>query len=140
MKIPVSLIAQSHVCRDSILFSDIFRNIDHPKFFVVIGVDDEYVAGFFYINSTINKLVNTKTEQLQMQYLICKQDYPFLSHDSYICATNIIKIPVKILADSIADGKTQLKDTLKPEHLTELLSKLRASRLFSKIDKEKFFM
>jgi hypothetical protein len=36
--------------RGQILYSNIFANIDHPKFFVVVGVTEDEVAGFFYIN------------------------------------------------------------------------------------------
>lgn len=127
------------VCRRQILHSDIFEDIDHAKFFVVIGVSNDSVAGFFYINSDINRFINNKVEQLMMQYPLFMSDYQFLSHDSYICATNIIKLPKSVITDSIVHKRTKAVDSLKPEHLEVLLTKVRSSRLFSKKDKEVFF-
>ena len=70
MDLPISLIDDCFVKRGQILHSDIFEDIDHPKFIVIIGVSQTEVAGFFYINSKINRFINTKTEQLLMQYPI----------------------------------------------------------------------
>lgn len=74
-----------------------------------------------------------------MQYPLFMSDYQFLSHDSYICATNIIKLPKSVITDSIVHKRTKVVDSLKPEHLEALLTKVRGSRLFSKKDKEVFF-
>ena len=116
-----------------------FDDIDHGKFFVVIGVTDEEVAGFFYVNSNINSNVITKQEQYAMQYKILAQDYAFLKYDSYINATNIITRSKKELSESISAGRTTLVDSLQDKHLDELLKKVRESRLFSKFEKRKFF-
>lgn len=88
MELPAELL-DTLVYRGQILHSDIFEDIGHAKFFVVIGVSSDSVAGFFYINSEINRFINNKDEQLLMQYPLFQCDYSFLSHDSYICATNI---------------------------------------------------
>jgi hypothetical protein len=116
-----------------------FDDIDHGKFFVVVGVTDEEVAGFFYINSNINSNVITKQEQYAMQYPILAQDYNFLKYDSYINATNIITRSKKELSESISAGRTSLVDSLKSKHLNDLLEKVRKSKLFSKIEKRNFF-
>lgn len=92
MELPAILL-DTLVYRGQILHSDIFENIDHANFFVVIGVSSDSIAGFFYINSEINRFINNKDEQLLMQYPLFQCDYSFLSHDSYICATNIVKLP-----------------------------------------------
>lgn len=92
MELPSELV-KILVERGQILYSNIFANIDHPKFFVVVGVTEDEVAGFFYINSRINTNVNTKEEQLRLQFPISKDDYEFLSHDSYISATNVVTLP-----------------------------------------------
>ncbi len=65
MELPTVLI-EKVVMRGQILHSDIFEGIDHAKFFVVIGVSEDAIAGFFYINSEINRHINTKPEQLQI--------------------------------------------------------------------------
>lgn len=138
MEIPKSLVGSVVVSRGQILLSDIFDDIDHKKFFVIVGVTEDEVAGFFYINSGINRFVNKKPEQLQMQYPIYCRDYQFLDHDSYICATNIEKRPKSEIADSIIARRTKIIANLKSEHLEELLEKVRSSRLFSPIDKKRF--
>lgn len=136
MEIPAQL-AEDAVDRGSILITR-FRGIDHPKFFVVIGISDDAIAGFFYINSEINTNVNRKPEQLQMQYKIMCADYNFLSYDSYICATEIVKLPKSDIAKGIREKRVSIKDTLKQQHIDELLSLVRNSKLFSEKDKRQF--
>lgn len=138
MELPTVLLEEV-VRRGQILHSDIFEEIDHAKFFVVIGVTEEAVVGFFYINSEINRFINTKDEQLRMQYPLYAADYDFLTHDSYICATNIVELPKAIIVRSIEKKRTKIVDSLKPEHLESLLEKVRNSKLFSKIEKERYF-
>lgn len=73
------------------------------------------------------------------KYPLFKRDYKFLSHDSFICATNIVKLPKSVIVRSIEAKRTIVVDSLKSEHLDELLDKVRTSRLFSKKDKVTFF-
>ena len=122
-----------------LLYSNIFANIDHPKFFVVVGVTEDEVAGFFYINSRINTNVNTKEEQLRLQFPISKDDYEFLSHDSYISATNVVTLPRDVIVRSMQSGQTLIKGKLLDNHMNDILNKVRSSRLFSKITKDRFF-
>lgn len=100
MDLPVSCLSDFFIQRGQILHSDIFASIDHGKFFVVMGVSEDEIVGFFYINSDINRFINTKEEQLQMQILIKKDDYSFLSQDSFICATNIVRFPKSQMIES----------------------------------------
>ena len=138
MELPAVLVDHT-IRRGQIFHSYMFDDIDHGKFFVVIGVTEEEVAGFFYVNSNINSNVITKQEQYAMQYPILAQDYDFLKYDSYINATNIITRSKKELSESISAGRTSLVDSLKSKHLNDLLEKVRKSRLFSKIEKRNFF-
>lgn len=138
MELPAELL-DTLVYRGQILHSDIFEDIGHAKFFVMIGVSSDSVAGFFYINSEINRFINNKDEQLLMQYPLFQCDYSFLSHDSYICATNIVKLPKSIIVESIKSKRTKAVASLQPEHLDALLQKVRNSRLFSKKEKDEFF-
>ena len=48
MDLPAELL-QQRVRRGSILLSDSFEDIDHAKFFAVIGVYENRIAGFFFI-------------------------------------------------------------------------------------------
>lgn len=138
MELPSELV-KILVERGQILYSNIFANIDHPKFFVVVGVTEDEVAGFFYINSRINTNVNTKEEQLRLQFPISKDDYDFLSHDSYISATNVVTLPRDVIVRSMQSGQTLIKGKLLDNHMNDILDKVRSSRLFSKITKDRFF-
>ena len=138
MELPSELV-KILVERGQILYSNLFANIDHPKFFVVVGVTEDEVAGFFYINSRINTNVNTKEEQLRLQFPISKDDYDFLSHDSYISATNVVTLPRDVIVRSMQSGQTLIKGKLLDNHMNDILNKVRSSRLFSKITKDRFF-
>lgn len=138
MNIPTSIIEQQ-IKRGLILHSFSFEEIGHGKFFVIIGVTEEEVAGFFFINSNIHNSIWGKQELLDMQYPLKKSDYSFLRYDSYLCATKIIrKKKSEILAD-ITNDKTTIVSEMRKEHVNDVLEKARASRLFSKIEKETFF-
>ena len=137
MDLPISYI-ESSVSRGAILHSTMFREIDHGKFFVIIGVSQNEVAGFFFINSNINRSLESKPEQIAMQYPMRKKDYSFLHYDSFLCATNILKFPRERIVSSINTGETTFIGNMVEEHLEELLQSARKSRLFSKIEKDTF--
>ena len=59
MELPVSLI-ESSIGRGDILLSE-FDGIDHQKFFVVMGVSEDKVCGFFFINS--NSILQSLTSR-----------------------------------------------------------------------------
>lgn len=139
MIIPRSLIGRHGIKRGAILHSAMFNDIDHGKFFVVIGVSETAVAGFFFINSRIHHSIMKKQAQLDMQYLLLKSDYPFLRYNSYLCATDIIQKEVRVIAEEIENGKTKIIDQLRPKHLEEVLEMVRGSKLFGKKTKEAFF-
>lgn len=131
MEIPNSLI-ESKIDRGTILHSTMFENIDHGKFFVIVGVNADYVAGFFFINSNINIHIEDKQEQLDMQYPLRKADYDFLKYDSFLSATRIEKIPRSKIVETINMGITEIIGMMKQKHMDELLEKARESILFSK--------
>lgn len=131
MEIPKSLI-ESKIDRGTILHSTMFENIDHGKFFVIVGVNADYVAGFFFINSNINIHIEDKQEQLDMQYPLRKADYDFFKYDSFLSATRIEKIPRSKIVETINMGITEIIGMMKQKHMDELLEKARESILFSK--------
>ncbi len=115
MELPIAL-TESLIERGAILHSDFFADIDHGKFFAIIGVDKDFVAGFFFINSNINRAIWKKEEQLAMQYLLKSEDYDFLHYDSFLSATNIITRSRKELSESINEGRTSVVGRLKQQH------------------------
>ena len=128
MELPKSAY-ESLIVRGTILGASDFKNIDHEKFFVIIGVYDDYIAGFFF----------KKPDQLAMQYFMKRSDYPFLKYDSFLCATNILTREKSELVANLQTGAISIYDTMKEEHMEDLLEKLRDSKPFSKIEKKRFF-
>lgn len=138
MEFPLSL-HESFIKRGVVLHSEMFEDIDHGKFFAVIGVSNDMVAGFFFINSRIHPVLEKRPEQFAMQYLLRCADYDFLKYDSFLCATVIRKIPVSKLSETVADGKTVHVGQLTEDDIAAVLQACRASRLFRESDKRKFF-
>jgi len=138
MDVPVKLVENIAVSRGVILHSTMFKTIGHGKFFVVIGVSDDMVAGFFFVNSNINGHIQNKPELLAMQYPMKHSDYGFLKYDSFLSATEIMQVSCAKLAPSIKNGETTIKGYMRAEHLEELLEAARASKLFSKKEKQMF--
>lgn len=68
-----------------------------------------------------------------------KADYSFLKYDSYLCATNVITRTRKELAESIKRSQTSIIGTMRKEHIDEILDMVRNSRLFSNIEKRRYF-
>ena len=138
MELPESLI-DSSITRGVILHSTGFENIDHGKFFVIMGVNEDKVAGFFFINSNVHRSIYQKPEQLALQYPLKRSDYNFLDHDSFLCATQVLTLSKKFLCNSIMLGDTLVISNLRDDHVEEVLEMVRNSRVFSKIEKKQFF-
>lgn len=124
--------------RGAILHSETFDFVDHGKFFVIMGVSHGEVAGFFFINSGINKWIQGKEEMLAMQYPMRKADYGFLRYDSFLAAQELLKIPISKIESYMEKGQTIFKALMKEEHVNEVLQLARHSKLFKPKDKKNF--
>lgn len=131
-------LAQLAIVRGAILLGH-FDDIDHQKFFVVIGENDDQLIGFFFINSNIHHSIKQKQALFEMQMPIKKSKYSFLKYDSWIGANKIITISKDKIASDIITKTTQIKGNLTEDDLSMLLDAIRSSKLFSKIEKETFF-
>lgn len=138
MELPVSLLRHG-IQRGSILLSDSFKDIDHAKFFAVVGVFEDYIAGFFFINSRIHPIVQSKPAHFAMQYLLRKKDYPFLRYDSFLEANELQKRLVNALAESMKNGQTSIVGQLTDEDLAAVLEACRNCDLFSAKEKRQYF-
>lgn len=138
MELPVELLRQG-IRRGSILLSDSFEDIDHSKFFAVMGVCENHIAGFFFINSRIHPIVASKPEHFAMQYQLRKKDYSFLRYDSFLGANELQTRPIADLAKSIKDGQTSIIGQLTNEDLAAVLESCRNCILFSAKEKRQFF-
>lgn len=138
MDLPAELL-QQRVRRGSILLSDSFEDIDHAKFFAVIGVYENRIAGFFFINSRIHPIIQTKPAQFAMQYQLRKKDYDFLRYDSFLSANELLIRSVSDLVKTMQNGQTSVVGQLTDEDLTAVLEACRQSKLFSAKEKRQFF-
>ena len=129
MDIPVSLIEDS-IGRGDILLSE-FNGIDHRKFFVVMGISQDKVCGFFFINSNIHPAIFNKQEQLDLQYPMRHRDYEFLKYDSFLCASSVIERRMTDISEGITNETTFLIGHMKEEHITEVIAMVRASKVIS---------
>lgn len=137
MDLPISAITLS-IQRGDILLSD-FDGIDHQKFFVVMGVSEDAICGFFFINSNIHRAIFNKQELLNLQYPLRHKDYPFLRYDSFLCASSVIERSVSSISEDISQGTTTIIGRLKEEHITDVVEMVRASDVISAIHKRKYF-
>lgn len=137
MDIPVSLIEGS-IGRGDILLSE-FDGIDHRKFFVVMGVSEEKVCGFFFINSNIHPAIFNKQEQLNLQYPLLHRDYEFLKYDSFLCASSVIERRLNDISEGIRNRTTQIVGRMKEEHIQDVIEMVKASRVISERHKKLYF-
>lgn len=138
MELPIQLIQQG-VKRGTILLSNAFEDIDHAKFFAIVGVYKNTIAGFFFINSRIHPIIQTKPELFAMQYQLRKCDYDFLRYDSFIGANELQTRTIEALVKSIKDGQTSIIGALTEKDLTAVLEACRNSELFTAKEKLQFF-
>ena len=137
MEVPVGAIANS-IGRGDILLSE-FDGIDHRKFFVVMGVSEEKVRGFFFINSNIHPAIFNKQEQLELQYPLMSRDYSFLKYDSFLCASSVIERSVADISDGIRNQTTMVIGRMKDEHINDVVEMVRASKVISERHKRLYF-
>lgn len=138
MELPIILLQQG-IQRGSILLSDSFEDIDHAKFFAVIGVYEDCIAGFFFINSRIHPIIESKPEHFAMQYQLRKKDYHFLRYDSFLSANELQTRPISALVKSMQDGRTSIVGQLTDEDLIAVLDACRNCDLFSAKEKRQYF-
>lgn len=131
-------IIEKTIQRGDILLSD-FEGIDHQKFFAVMGVSEDRICGFFFINSNINHFIFNKPELLNLQYPMRRQDYSFLRYDSFLSASSVKVRSVVTLSEEIVKGTTKIIGRMKEEHIHEVVEMVLNSDVISKRDKELFF-
>lgn len=137
MEIPVTAIADS-IKRGDILLSE-FDGIDHRKFFVVMGVSEEKICGFFFINSNVHPAIFNKQELLNLQYPLRHLDYPFLKYDSFLNASSVIERKLSDISEAIRNRTTSVIGRMKDEHVNDVLEMVRNSKVISERHKKMFF-
>jgi hypothetical protein len=128
------------LCRGSIFHGDIFPDIDHGKYFAVVGEDGNNLIGAFFINSEVNTNVIRTQEQHDLQIPLTNTHYPFLSKDhSFLNCADLIRIEKKSLKAHIDARRVTYRATLEDGDIDYILKKLRSSDLYSKAEKDTFF-
>ena len=141
MELP-SALSETLIKRGAIFHSnaDRFRKkIGHSKFFVVMGVSQGRVVGFFFINSNIHHMVESKPALFALQYPIKMGDYSFLSHSSFIGCASLQEWAYDDLHESIRRKQTTLVGELRDSHLEDILEQVRHSEVFSEEEIESYF-
>jgi len=125
--------------RGNIFHSCKFENIDHCKYFVVMGEDKNRYVGYFFINSNITHSIKKKQDLLDMQMHIKRSDYSFLRYDSFIGANALSYIPKDELTMQLEKRLTTYIGNLTKEDEERLLDSLRRSKLYSAREQKAYF-
>lgn len=137
MDIPVSVF-ESSIGRGDILLSE-FDGIGHCKFFVVMGISDDKVCGFFFINSNIHPSIFQKQELLDLQYPLKQEDYSFLKYNSFLSASNVIERSLSDISEGLKKGTASVIGKMKDEHIEDVLTMVRGSKVISERQKCLYF-
>lgn len=79
----ISALGSVAIGRGTILHSDKFENIDHGKLFVIMGEDEESCYGFFFINSTIDRIIQSRKALFDMQLPLKRLNYSDILKRNY---------------------------------------------------------
>jgi hypothetical protein len=75
------------------VFINKFDSIDHPKFFIVVGLcTNKILTCSVYINSEIHPAIKKKKSLFDLQVPLAGSKYDFLTHDSYACCSTALPI------------------------------------------------
>lgn len=132
-------VAAISIKRGTVFHSTIFEQIDHGKFFVIIGENGNELVGFFFINSWVNEFIQRKPEMAKLQVALAQSDYGFLSHNSFLNCSSLITIDKVKLSRSIASGRTTIKGELSAADISRVLELVRGSKLYSRLERDTFF-
>ena len=134
-------LAEIAIKRGAILYSkELFKKtVGHPKYFVIIGEDDKNYKGYFYINSNIHECIQHKEQQSKLQYVVRKEDYPFLDYYSYVNCATLMNFPKQYLKDCILNNTVIIEGELNQFDLDNILKSVRESDLYSPKEKKTYF-
>lgn len=120
-------------------FHGTFEFVEHGKFFVIIGINEDDEIGYFLINTNVNERVIRTHEERALQISISPSEYQFLDHISFINCARMLTMSKATLITLLQSAKVQYKDTLRDAHLADILQRLNASPLYSVREKQEFF-
>ena len=122
------------------IFINKFDEIDHPKFFIVVGLSqDKAFTCSVYINSTIHPSIKRKQNLLDLQIEIKASKYKFLDYDSYVCCSTPLPIDATNIKKWIDSNSCYYKGSLDQTDLGIITNKLINSDLFSEEEIDLYF-
>jgi len=104
-----------------------------------MGVSEEKICGFFFINSNVHPAIFNKQELLNLQYPLRHLDYPFLKYDSFLNASSVIERKLSDISEGIRNRTTSVIGRMKDEHVNDVLEMVRNSKVISERHKKMFF-
>lgn len=105
------------------------------KFFVILGVDD---FGSYYGVGLINSDPRINFKAADYQFKIKKEDYPFLSHDSYIDCSEIRTRRVDETTDYIAKNEKRILGRLTDDDIERVIAIVISAPTTKPIDLKRF--
>ena len=109
------------------------------KYVVILGVDNECImVGTLYINSEINTNVIRTAAQRELQFKLKCSEYSFLSYDSFVNTSYILKRKFEVLVDSICENNGGYIGQITERDFGNLRSIMSLSREISRADKKDF--
>jgi hypothetical protein len=98
------------------------NEIERTKYFVIVGQDmNNGLVGSLLVNSNVNINVISTKELLDCQFPLQKEDYVFLTHNSYVDCSELFEMDkIKIIKRGSEEGELTEKDKmLIMEHLCQ---------------------
>jgi hypothetical protein len=117
-----------------------FEEIDHKKFFIIIGITTEKVSFCsVYINSKIPKFMFSNETLLNLQVNIKGSKYDFLKYDSFVSCNRPYMYDVSDLVCWIDNGKCKYVGDIDNEDLENITTTVINSGLLIEKDIKTFF-
>lgn len=117
-----------------------FDDIDHSKFFIVVGMStDKVFLCSVYINSRIHPSIMKKQHLLELQIPLKKENNTFLKYDSFANCSTIIPMEGKALGDGIANNTCKVINSIFKKDLTLIVRSIKDSGLLSEEEIELYF-
>jgi hypothetical protein len=122
------------------VFSGKFKDIDHKKFFIVIGISCKKICFCsVYINSNIPKYIYSNQQLLNLQVNIKGSKYTFLKYDSFVACNSPLQYNVNDLIAWINEGICEYVGNIDEEDLDNIITTVVNSGLLTKNETDLYF-
>lgn len=117
-----------------------FQGIDHPKFFIVVGIcANRLFLCSVYINSNIHPSLMSRQNLLELQIPLKKVNNPFLKYDSFANCSHTIPMEAESLSEWITDDTCKVIGSVYQKDLTLIVESIKNSGLLSEEEIELYF-